>query len=61
MLFPAYIYQAVIAGFWEKGDGLYSGAVCENVEEIIEFFGTEWQVKDLYREANINAAVRIDW
>jgi hypothetical protein len=41
VLFPAYIYQAIIAGFWEKGDGLYSGAVCENVEEIIEFFGTE--------------------
>jgi len=34
--------------------------MCTSNKEIIEFFGHSWLAKDLYDEAGINAAERID-
>lgn len=38
----------------------YSGKVCKNVEEVIDFFGYGWLAKDLYDESEIDAYIKID-
>jgi hypothetical protein len=38
---------------------LYSGALCENIEEVIKFFGVGWLAKELYDSANIDASIAV--
>jgi hypothetical protein len=40
---------------WQGEKDRYSGAVCDNEAEVVEFFGNGWLAKLLYDEAGIEA------
>lgn len=45
---------------WQGEHTRYSGAICENEEQVIEFFGTGWLAKDLYEKSGIECVENID-
>lgn len=45
---------------WQGERDKHNAKVCASNKEVIEFFGHSWLAKDLYYEAGINAAERID-
>lgn len=45
---------------WQGERDRHSGAVCDTLEEVIEFFGHRWLAKELYAEAGIDAALTVD-
>lgn len=55
-----YVCEQVGRTQWQGERDRFSGAVCETIEEVIEFFGHRWLAKELYAEAGINDVVEID-
>ncbi len=45
---------------WEGERERYSGAVCDTVDQVQEFFGHRWLAKELYDKAGIEAVVDIE-
>lgn len=45
---------------WQGERDRYSGAVCETVEAVQDFFGHRWLAMDLYEKAGIDAVQEID-
>lgn len=44
---------------WDDERDSYSAAVCEDHNQIADFFGGGWLAKELYEEADINAQEEI--
>ena len=55
-----YICSRIGRTRWQGEHDRYSGAVCENVQEVIDFFGHRWLAKELYDEAGIEDAINVD-
>lgn len=45
---------------WQGERDTHAAKVCLNHGEVVDFFGHSWLAKDLYSEAGINAAERIE-
>lgn len=45
---------------WVEEHDRYSGAVCETVQEVIDFFGHRWLAKELYDKAGIEDIINVD-
>lgn len=45
---------------WQGERDRFSGAICDNNEEVIAFFGNGWLAKELYAEADIDTAIDIE-
>jgi len=45
---------------WQGEHDRHSGAVCDNEAGVVEFFGHGWLAKELYKEAEIDAAEEIE-
>ena len=55
-----YVCQSIGHTIWQGEHDRYSAAVCDSEAEIIQFFGTGWLAKSLYREAGIDAVETLD-
>lgn len=55
-----YICHQVGRTRWQGEQDRFSGAVCENTEEVIEFFGHRWLAKELYEYAGICDAINVE-
>lgn len=45
---------------WQGERDSHAAKVCTSNKEVIEFFGHSWLAKDLYSEAGLDAAERIE-
>lgn len=45
---------------WQGEHDIYSGEVCETLDEVKEFFGHRWLAKELYESAGIDDVVDVD-
>lgn len=45
---------------WQGERDIYSGEVCETLDEVKEFFGYRWLAKELYESAGIDDAIDVD-
>ena len=45
---------------WQGERTKYSGKVCNDVSEVIAFFGNRWLAKELYNEAGIESVNDIE-
>ena len=55
-----YICHQVGFTQWQGEHARYSGAVCETEDSVTAFFGHGWLAKELYENADLDAAVTID-
>lgn len=55
-----YICHQVGRTRWQGERDRFSGEVCETLEDIKEFFGHRWLAKELYAEAGIDDAVKVE-
>lgn len=55
-----YVCEQVGHTQWQGEHDRRSGAVCETVDEVIEFFGHGWLAKQLYAEAGIEDALIVE-
>ncbi len=45
---------------WQGEQNTYQGAICEDTEQVIEFFGNDWLAKELYESAEIDDALEVE-
>ena len=45
---------------WQGESDRYSGAVCESIDQVVEFFGTGRLAKRLYDAAGLDTAVEVE-
>ncbi len=45
---------------WQGEHNRHAAAVCETPEAVCEFFGSSWLAKELYENAGIDCAERVD-
>ena len=56
-----FICHKINRTLWRQFDrDHFSGKVCENTEEVKEFFGRCWLAKELYAEAGIDDVVDVE-
>lgn len=55
-----YICEQIGHTIYQGENTRYSGSVCETEAEVIEFFGHGWLAKDLYEDAEIDAAQDVE-
>lgn len=55
-----YICYQVGRTTWNGEKDRHSAAICENYQEIIEFFGHRWLAKELYDDAGIDDTVDVE-
>jgi len=55
-----FVCEQVLRSRWQDERAQYSGYICENVEQVIEFFGTSWLAKALYDSAGIEASIQVE-
>lgn len=55
-----FICEQVECTQWQGERNRHKGAVCDSVEQVIEFFGSGWLAKELYESAGIDASVRVE-
>lgn len=55
-----YVCERIEYTRWQGEQTGHSGAVCENEEQVVEFFGCGWLAKDLYEDASIDSAVEVE-
>jgi len=45
---------------WAGESTRFSGAVCESIDKVIQFFGASRLAKELYAECDISATVKVN-
>lgn len=55
-----YICEQIGRTCWEGEKDRFSAEVCETVDQVVEFFGHGWLAKELYEDADIDAAEEIE-
>lgn len=51
----AFVCERATCLVWDDERDIYEGAICNSVDTIIAFFGTDWLAKALYDQAAIEA------
>lgn len=55
-----YICEKIERTQWQGERDRFHGAVCETIDQVIEFFGTGWLAKELYYNAGIDSSINVD-
>lgn len=55
-----YICRELGKSRWEGEHTKISAKICDNLDQVKEFFGYRWLAKDLYKDANIDYSVEIE-
>jgi hypothetical protein len=55
-----YVCQSIGRTQWEGEHDRHGAVVCETAEAVCEFFGSSWLAKELYENAGIDCAERVD-